>query len=107
MPDRASSTKQGCNCGAFGYLVRACIVSRLSFVEVLLLRLLQQRSQRAMLFRISLLMGSPNIYLVSTCPVWDTWASYCNVPWWASAQLNTLTFRDLGIGGAILCPFTV
>ena len=34
MPDRAPSTKQGCNCRAFGYLVRACIVSRLSFVEV-------------------------------------------------------------------------
>ena len=80
MPDRAPSTTQGCNRGAFGYLVRACIVARLSFVEVLLLRLLQQRSQRAMLFLISLLMGSLTIYSVSNCPVWDTWASYCNVP---------------------------
>ena len=34
MPGRAPSTKQGCNCGAFGYLFRACIVASLSFVEV-------------------------------------------------------------------------
>ena len=77
MPRRAPSTKQGCRFGAFGYLVRACIVPRLSFVEVLLLRLLQQTSQRATLFRISLLMGSLTIYSVSNCPVWDTWAPYC------------------------------
>ena len=80
MPGRALSTKQGCNCGAFGYLVRACIAASLSFVEVLLLRWLQQRSQRAMLFRISLLMGSLTIYSVTICPAWNTWASYCNVP---------------------------
>ena len=65
MPCRASSRKQGFNFGALGYLVRACIVSRLSFVKVLLLRLLRQTSQRAMLFRISLLMGSLTIYSLS------------------------------------------
>ena len=75
-----SPIKETCwNCGGFACLVRACtcIVGRLSFVHVRLLRLFQQTSQRAMLFRISLKMGPLTIHSFSIWPMWDTWAPYC------------------------------
>jgi len=58
-----SPIKETCwNCGGFGCPVRASLVACFSFLKVLLLSLLQQTSQRAMLFRISLKYGPLTIH---------------------------------------------
>jgi len=78
-----SPIKETCwNAGGFGCLVRACLVTRFSFLKVLLLSLLQQTSQRAMPFRISLKMGPLTIHSFSVWPMWDTWAPYCMCLCW-------------------------
>ena len=77
MPREAPSRKRDESVKGFGYLVRACLVARFSFLKVLLLSLLQQTSQRAMLFRISLRMGPLTLHSFSIWPMSDTWAPYC------------------------------
>ena len=95
-----SPIKELCwDCGHFGCLIGACIVARFSFLTVRMLSLPQQTSQRAMLFRVSmlfrvcLLMGSSTIHSLTVCPVWDTWSPIFYMPRWASAQLNTVVCR--------------
>ena len=92
MPRRPPSRKRVKTVGVLSFLSTP-VVARLSFVQVLLLSLFQQTSQRAMLFRISLKMGPLTNTHLAFVPC-EYVGSILHVPLWASAQLTALISGD-------------